>query len=529
MSVLPAAELFTAAQGRDRHGAVDEAAELYQAAAESAEECANPGVAAEAFKRLAILRHRQSQSDLARRLWRRGHQVAVAAGDERRAAEALNIGGAIELETGDLEAAVALFTKAAEVGERHPALRARVAQNLGIIANVRGDWQGARAHYLASLEAFISAGDEQGTAIAHHNLGMIAADRSRWDEAELAYRTSQAIAARLGDTHLAALCVLNAGEVLFARQQYDEALTHANRALAVFAQLQSHADSAGAYKLAGMVYRDTGRVQLAEARLSRARQLFATSGQALGEAEVARELALLYQTLGRNQEALAALLEATRLFGRVDARKEVVDVDAKREWLEATYMAVVREWGRSIESSDSYTYGHCERVAEYAVAIAGAMGHSQVELDTVRIGAYLHDLGKIHVPHEILNKPGRLTDEEFEVIKRHPEWGLALLRGMELPWDVVPMIRWHHEKFDGTGYPDGLVGDDIPVNAQLICCADVYDALTSDRPYRDAMTPDAALEMMTRNRGWWRPEVFEAFQKACPQLGARAKAEPKRE
>ena len=117
---------------------------------------------------------------------------------------------------------------------------------------------------------------------------------------------------------------------------------------------------------------------------------------------------------------------------------------------------MVREWGQSIESSDSYTFGHCERVAGYGVAVARAMGLDATGQTTVRMGAYLHDLGKVRVPHEILNKPGPLTAEEFEVIKQHPVWGLELLATVHFPWDIKPIIHWHHERSDGTGYPDRL-------------------------------------------------------------------------
>ena len=123
------------------------------------------------------------------------------------------------------------------------------------------------------------------------------------------------------------------------------------------------------------------------------------------------------------REALQLLNAAHRLFSRLDARVDLVDVTSKTNRLEETYFAVVRDWGQSIESADSYTFGHCERVASYAVAVATALGADQGQLTTIRMGAYLHDVGKVKVPHQILNKPGRLTDDEFAVIKRHPVWG----------------------------------------------------------------------------------------------------------
>jgi putative nucleotidyltransferase with HDIG domain len=171
----------------------------------------------------------------------------------------------------------------------------------------------------------------------------------------------------------------------------------------------------------------------------------------------------------------------------------------------------VREWGQSIESADSYTHGHCERVASYSVALGTALGLDKDELTTIRLGAYLHDVGKVRVPHEILNKPGRLTHEEFDVMKLHPVYGIELLAGVEFPWDIKPIIRWHHEKHDGSGYPDGLCGDEIPLTAQIIGIVDVYDALTTTRSYRGAMSNEQAIGIMRESRRHWRSDVVDAF------------------
>jgi putative nucleotidyltransferase with HDIG domain len=230
--------------------------------------------------------------------------------------------------------------------------------------------------------------------------------------------------------------------------------------------------------------------------------------------------------MGRNQEALTLLNNAHRLFRRLDARVELVNIGGRVEELEGTYLAVVREWGQSIESSDSYTFGHCERVAQNAVAVARELGVEEDAEKAIRLGAYLHDVGKVKVPHEILNKPGPLTREEFEVVQKHPLWGIELLANVEFPWDIKPIIRWHHEKYDGTGYPDRLQGDEIPVSAQIVGIVDVYDALTTTRAYRPALTLTRALEEMTKMRGSWSQRVFEAFLRVIEARGAEEQAPP---
>jgi len=217
------------------------------------------------------------------------------------------------------------------------------------------------------------------------------------------------------------------------------------------------------------------------------------------------------QTMGRNQDALTMLNSAHRLFRRLDARIDLVYVGGKVSELETTYFDVVREWGQSIESADSYTFGHCERVAQRALGVARELQLDDTALTTIRLGAYLHDLGKVRVPHEILNKPGPLTAEEFEVVQMHPIWGMEMLAAVEFPWDLKPIIRWHHERYDGSGYPDRLRGEEIPAAAQIVGIVDVYDALTTARSYRSALSHDAAMSEIERSRGSWSKPVYGAF------------------
>jgi putative nucleotidyltransferase with HDIG domain len=179
--------------------------------------------------------------------------------------------------------------------------------------------------------------------------------------------------------------------------------------------------------------------------------------------------------------------------------------------LDAASLAVVRSLGELMESTDRYTFGHCERVAEYAVALARVLGLNETEITTVRLGAYLHDLGKVHVPSAILNKAGNLEAEELAVIREHPSWGVTLLSAVALPWDVEPMVRWHHERCDGSGYPDGLCGEEIPLAAQIIGIVDTFDALTTTRSYRPAGSTEQALAELWRTRRSWHPDVYAAF------------------
>jgi putative nucleotidyltransferase with HDIG domain len=506
--------MLRAGRSHDRAGRLDQAITAYGEAIALAELDRDREVLAEALRRKAVVHHRRNEPILAAELCQRSYDEAVALGDRTLAGEAMNAIGGFRMQLGDLDQARDTFRDALRLAVSENSLLGRIHQNLGILTNIQGQYDQAMEHYRLSLAAFQQANDERGTAIAYHNLGMIASQRGELAEAEASLSRSAVMAAQIEDVHLEGLCWLNLATVSHKAQQFGDALKRAEASLSIFEQLDCQADKADAYKVIGMIFRDTGRPVLAEARLRAAAQIALQTTSVLTEAESSRELALLYQNLGRNQEALRLLNHAHGLFVRLKAQVELVDVAGKQEELEHTFLHVVREWGQSIESSDHYTHGHCERVAEYAVAVAAALGLDPIQQTTVRLGAYLHDVGKVKVPHEVLNKPGRLTAEEFELMKLHTVHGVELLAEIEFPWDIKPIIRWHHEKLDGTGYPDQLKGDEIPLSAQIIGISDVYDALTTTRSYRPAMPRAQALQEMQRCRGWWRQDVYDAFMES---------------
>jgi len=522
--VRPAADLLHDARARERAACIPEAIKCYEAAIAAADRLGERAVLAEALRRLAVVRHHRNESAEARELCRRSYVVACDAGNDLLAAEALNTLGGLDVKTGAIEDARKNFLQALERGGQSRELRARAEQNLGILANIQGAIGEAVAHYERSLEAYRASNDEHGCAIAFANLGIASTDLRQYDRADGYFQQCYEIAERAGDAHLQGMCLVNHAEVHFVRGRYEEARRNAEAALAIFDQLEARSNKSEAYRMIGMVYRETGRAALAESRLRSAIDLAVSAGSVLSEAEASRELALLFQAMGRNQDALTFLNAAHRLFRRLDARVDLVFVGGKMGDLEATYLAVVREWGQSIESSDAYTFGHCERVAQHALAVARGLGLDDTAQTTIRLGAYLHDLGKVRVPHEILNKPGPLTRDEFEVVQMHPIWGMELLAAVEFPWDLKPIIRWHHERYDGTGYPDRLRGDEIPIAAQIVGIVDVYDALSTARPYRPALSPQEVLREIEKSRAWWSDGVYAAFGQSLTQLGRGQRA-----
>ncbi len=174
---------------------------------------------------------------------------------------------------------------------------------------------------------------------------------------------------------------------------------------------------------------------------------------------------------------------------------------------------VIVALARTVDARDPYTQQHSERVALYGGLLAAAVGLEGTDLAAVRRGGLFHDIGKIAVRDAILLKPGRLTAEEFDEIKRHPAEGRRLLQGMRTLAYALDVVTYHHERLDGSGYPEGLRGETIPLTARVITIADIYDALTTPRTYRPAMSRDQALRVMAAEveRGWWDPRLFREF------------------
>ena len=178
-----------------------------------------------------------------------------------------------------------------------------------------------------------------------------------------------------------------------------------------------------------------------------------------------------------------------------------------------TAEAVIVMLALTIEARDPYTEGHCQRLAGYATAFGKALGLTNQELQVLERGAYLHDIGKIGIPDALLLKPGRLTTDEYARMKSHTVIGDQLCGQSRLLGRIRPIVRHHHERLDGSGYPDALEGDDIPLLAQIIGIVDVFDALTTDRPYKPASTVRAAHEELRReaSRGWRHPDLLDVF------------------
>jgi putative nucleotidyltransferase with HDIG domain len=212
-------------------------------------------------------------------------------------------------------------------------------------------------------------------------------------------------------------------------------------------------------------------------------------------------LLILYMTF---RESMARVADANNHIGE----------------LNQLYLATVQTLAAAIDAKDQVTHGHIKRVQNYARELAVAIGiKSELQLKAIQAAAVLHDTGKIAIPESILNKPGPLTFEEFEVMKQHAAMGADIISSVNFPYPVEPIVRYHHESWDGSGYPEGLMGTDIPIGARILSVVDCFDALTSDRPYRKQLTDREAFEILLARRGkMYDPLVVDTFMKVHRQL-----------
>ncbi|MBW2002022.1 MAG: HD domain-containing protein [Deltaproteobacteria bacterium] len=182
------------------------------------------------------------------------------------------------------------------------------------------------------------------------------------------------------------------------------------------------------------------------------------------------------------------------------------------EELESLNWGTLTALARTVDAKSPWTAGHSERVTKIALKIGQVMGLTPSELENLNRGGLLHDIGKIAVPVSILDKPGKLTEEEYQIIQEHSSIGARILEPIDAYVSVIPMVLQHHEHFNGKGYPDGVAGEDISLGARILAVADVFDAITSERPYRKEMDLEVALKIIKQESGeQFDPKVVQAF------------------
>ncbi len=320
---------FDRAAEDERGGRTTEAERGYLTAAEWARSAAVAELEAEALSRFAVIKHHQGQPEVARQAGLQSLAAARSAPDRATEAQTLNVLAGLSLDRGDLDDARKLFDEALTLAAHREDLRAKIEQNLGIVANVQGDWGLAESHYRRALEIYRRLGDWRGEAMTCHNLGMMSADHREYARAEQYFSEAMALARLLHDSRLEGLCLLNRGEILVARQAYTHAEHDVEAARAIFVGLGSVVEEADCRRVLGAIYAHTGNPERALVHLTAAINLAIDAEIPLTEAEAWRELGYFRAGQGRVDEAYQALEEAVALFDRLGARHEVAEVSRR--------------------------------------------------------------------------------------------------------------------------------------------------------------------------------------------------------
>ena len=451
--------------------------------------------------------------------WRAGLDIleaAMAAAEQAEqpaaVAQARNVIAIAYQSAGKLDVATKHYQLARDAAESvdDKALVAMLDQNLATVASIRGDSAAALDAFELSLAGYQSLGmvGYQGQVL--NNIGLVHMDLGDFAAAGFAYIEAAHAFEESGDRQNLLTVQLNQVQLWIATGRFDEAERQAEQLLLI-AREEAPPWMGELFRHLGVIARERADFQGADKYFEKAEKVASESSDPLLTADIAEQRAELYWSEHRHRDMLVSLNLAFNIYSELQAHRRVAQVERRNSALEARFLKIARRWGDSIEGKDRYTQGHCERVANLATRLAERAGVDSRSMFWFRLGALLHDIGKIIVPTEVLNKSGPLTNDEWALMRKHTEVGFEMVSGIDFPGDVRAMIRSHHERWDGEGYPDGLKGEDIPLTARILCIADVYDALTTTRPYRSALSHQRSVEIMQSSSTQFDPRLLALF------------------
>src|SRR5437879_4860631 len=414
--------LIQQAQLSEREGRRAEARAAYERALFSLKRAADGKLASTLLRWIARTHQAEGNLDAALDCLDGAITVAELAGDAAGIGHAINVQATVHHQLGNIDGAEERYLEARshaiDAGETR--LAAMTALNLGVISMLRGEHETTLSHYRTSLAEFRTLGAPKEVLMALNNMGMLCTDLERWDDAARAFEEAVQIADALGDITARIPLEINRAELEIYRGNYAVARSCCELAMSLSSQTRDTSQLGEIHKHFGMIARELGDLAVADEHFERARSLADERRDLLLSAETAREHAELCRRQNRYRDALMHLNRGHRLFSQLSAKNELADIDRRTARLEKHFIDAARHWSASIESKDRYTQGHCERVADIACALALKTGMEPHDIFWFRIGATVYDVGKLIIASEILNKPGKLSPEEWDLVKRHP-------------------------------------------------------------------------------------------------------------
>jgi putative nucleotidyltransferase with HDIG domain len=460
--------------------------------------------------------------------------------DRNHIAHSLNSIGVIFRKRNNLERAEEYYLKALRIREETGDLSglAMSYNNMGVLCKSKGDLDSALDYYNRSLKLKEELNDKRGISIAYSNIGDIHASQDKCDPAFEYYIKALSLVEELEDEERISDNCKAIGHIKILQKKYDEALAYLERGLSISIRIGTRICESDCYLELSDLYRAMGDDERAflfyKKYSSVTREIFSEDS-----ADSIARLQILYETEQKEKEAELYYLRNVELRREIDERKllesqlvaqeqlleECVkdrtnELQQSMHKLKKSVEGTIHALSKIIESKDPYTSGHQLRVAELARLIASEMGFNEERLEAIYMISLVHDIGKISVPQEILSRPGKLSELEREIVRTHPQIGYDILSNVEFPWPVTDVILQHQELYDGSGYPNGLKGNEIMIEARIIAVADVIESMTSHRPYRSIPGIDKAIEVITQNSGkLYDSEVVETCVRIIREKG----------
>ena len=424
--------------------------------------------------------------------------------------------GVVYCELGDFDEAESAIAEAIDISAAASdrLLYADLTNNLGAIMNMKGKSSRALELYWESLEIYVENEEIRKAAYTKNNIGISLSELGNVTDAYGYFRGSYETSLKIKDAYLRLIAALNLADVYLKRGNFERAKKHSQWAEKYLTDEKLiNINLIEAKKLNGRICFAEEHYDDALNEFNSALEICSEIGSKFHEAEVLFERGKLLRATEQHFDALSDLENSYHIFKKIKAEGKQLQTEEIIDSVEQLYLEIFNSMGKMVDRKDSYTKGHSDRVASLSLLLAKDLGLKTSVVKTIVAAALLHDIGKVEISDSILKKPGRLTDEEFDEIKKHPEYGVEMLRGKEFPWDIKPLILHHHERVNGSGYPMKIKGNEIPLGARVICIADVFEALTSNRCYRDAFSVEKALEIMKSESGTtFDPVLLKSFE-----------------